>query len=64
MKLSMKRHDSNVRQRSHLEIHDDGLDEEENGGVILPVDVGGSFTQFDAGDGGALHQLFAATLTC
>lgn len=47
-----------------LQIHDDGLDQEEDGGVVLPVDVGGGFTQFDAGDGGALHQLLAATLTC
>lgn len=31
--------------------------------MILPVDVGGSFAELDAGDGGALHQLFAASLT-
>lgn len=30
--------------------------------MILPADVGGGFTEFDAGDGGALHQLFAASL--
>lgn len=31
--------------------------------MILPADVGGGFAELDAGDGGALHQLFAATLT-
>lgn len=46
-----------------LEVHNDGLHQQEDGGVVLPVDVGGGFTQFDTGDGGALHQLFAAPLT-
>lgn len=46
----------------HLEIHDDGLDQEEDGRVILPVDVGGGFAQLNTGDGSTLHQLLAATL--
>lgn len=49
-------------QMPDLEIHDDGLHQEENGWVILPVDVGRSFTQFDTGDGSTLHQLLAASL--
>jgi len=47
----------------HLEVHDDGLHQQEDGGVVLPVDVGGGFTQLHTGDGGALHQLLTAALT-
>lgn len=50
------------KSRSDLEIHDDGLDQNEDGRVILPVDVGGGLTQFDASDGSALRQLLTATL--
>lgn len=32
--------------------------------MILPVNVRGRFAQFDTGDGCALRQLLAATMTC
>lgn len=51
----MKGEEFVLSDRSDLEIHDDGLNQEEDGGVILPVDVGGGFAQFDAGNGSALH---------
>lgn len=52
------------RKWSDLEIHDNGLDQEENGGMIFPVDVSRGFTKFDTGNGSTLHQLFASTLPC
>lgn len=61
-KHNMKREKSVSSIWSDLEVHDDGLDQEENGWVILPVDVGGRFTKFDTGDGSALHQLLTTTL--
>lgn len=47
----------------HLQVRDDGLHQEEDSGVVLPADVGGGFAEFHAGDGGALRQLLAASLT-
>lgn len=48
--------------KTHLQIHHDGLHQEEDDRVILPVDVGGGFTQFDAGNGCALCQLLATPM--
>ena len=45
---------------AHLEVHHDGLHQEEDDRVVLPVDVGGGLAEFDTGDGSTLSQLFTA----
>lgn len=47
----------------YLQIHDDGLHQQEDNGVILPADVCGRFTQFNTGNSCAFRQLFASTVT-
>lgn len=48
----------------HLEVNHDGLYQDEDDRVVLPVDVGGRLAEFHTGDGRTLRQLFAATMTC
>lgn len=47
---------------TNLQVHDYRLHQEEDDGIVLPVNVGGSLAELDTGNGCTLSELLGASV--